>query len=211
MWKQVQIHFRHQLLWAFGQWEKQHKNTWHWAADDLFHIFFKHTGPICICHPKRAETCVVLSQVWLHSNTDLHPEICHLRQQVLEHLSVFSRQLRGQHHPHIIAWSWRHHVRKHKHTSVTQQHWRVHSHERVQPVTYLLGSKITERKENLMINDFMYDVMTKSYQTQISNLFLSNVPKYTESTRKTEFTWKSKVRGEESLAKTSCQSIGFQI
>lgn len=65
-------------------------------------------------------TKYALSNIRLHRNTDLSPEICHLRQQVPKQFSVCSRKLRGQHHPHIVAWTWCHHVRKHKHTSVTQ-------------------------------------------------------------------------------------------
>lgn len=102
---------------------------------------FQKLRPICIYTPKKVKTCAVLSSICLHISTDLNPKICHLGQQVLEQLSLCSRQVRGKHHPHIIPWSWRHHVRKHKHTSVTQQHWRVHGHERVQPVTHLSGGK----------------------------------------------------------------------
>lgn len=78
-----------------------------------------------------------------YSSTDLNSEICHPGQQVLEQLSVCGGQLGGKHHAHIVAWSLRHHVRKHEHPCVTQQHRRLRGHEGEQPVTDLPASEIT--------------------------------------------------------------------
>lgn len=73
----------------------------------------------------------------VRDGTDLHSEVCHLGQQVLEQFSLCSGQVRGQHHPHVVPRRRRHHVGEHEHTCVTQQHWGLQGQEGVQPVAHL--------------------------------------------------------------------------